>query len=134
MDQELIAAAKQARALAYARYSGYPVGAAVRGAGGVVYAGINVENQSYGLSLCAERVAIFTMVAAGERQLRALALVTKDGGNPCGACLQVMLEFVSDPGGMPVTVVALDPGTVKEFRLADLLPHGFQSEMIDRRS
>ncbi|MBQ8687362.1 MAG: cytidine deaminase [Ruminococcus sp.] len=101
MIQNLTEAAMAARANAYAPYSGFRVGAALRTASGRVYTGCNVENASYSLGVCAERSAVFQAVAAGETQLRSLAVV---GGAdeiqareipciPCGACLQVLAEF-----------------------------------------
>jgi cytidine deaminase len=101
MIPNLTDAAMAAREHAYAPYSGFRVGAALRCAEGTVYTGCNVENASYSLSICAERNAVFQAIAAGERQLRALAIVGgKDDSEarsvpcmPCGACLQVLAEF-----------------------------------------
>ena len=90
----LIEAAKRAQKLAYCPYSRYPVGAAVLMESGRIYAGANVENASYGLSLCAERVAIFSAVSRGEKALKAVCIVGRKV-RPCGACRQVMLEFSS---------------------------------------
>ncbi len=93
--EALVEAAREVRKHAYAPYSGFAVGAAVRTASGKVYSGCNVENASYGLSLCAERAAIAAAVAAGEREIVALAVV--GGSNrpapPCGMCRQTMVEF-----------------------------------------
>lgn len=122
---ELAAAARAAAPSAHAPYSRFRVGAAVR-AGGQVYSGCNVENASYGLTICAERVAIFKAVAAGARRLEAVAVACIDappGGPPstlmpCGACRQVMAEF-ADPS-LPVEVVGA--GT---FALGELLPQPF---------
>src|SRR5579871_3761674 len=97
-QQELVDHAKRAREHAYARYSQFKVGAAVRGESGNLHSGCNVENASFGLSICAERVAIFKAVCAGERKIVELALVT-DGeraSRPCGACRQVLSEFGKD--------------------------------------
>ncbi|GGC59581.1 cytidine deaminase [Chelatococcus reniformis] len=121
----LTAAAQAAALNAHAPYSRFRVGAAVR-AGGQVYTGCNVENASYGLAICAERVAIFKAVAAGARRLEAVAVACIDaspGGPastlmPCGACRQVMAEFADS--SLPVEVVGV--GT---FTLADLLPQPF---------
>ena len=90
--ENLIRMAKEARELAYAPYSRYRVGAAVLTADGQVYTGSNVENAAYPSSLCAERVAIFKAVSEGHRKLDAVAVVTKNGGSPCGGCRQVMGE------------------------------------------
>ena len=94
-DKALVELAKKARANAYAPYSGFSVGAAVLAADGRVFSGCNIENASYGLTNCAERTAIFSAVAAGARELAALAVVA-DGElpcSPCGACRQVIAEF-----------------------------------------
>ena len=120
--RELVAAAKQARARAYAPYSGYRVGAAVRGASGRIYAGCNVENATYGATMCAERVAVGNMVAAGEKRLVAVAVVTggKQPGMPCGICRQVLVELGDD-----VEVIVEAGGVRKKTTLAALLPEPF---------
>lgn len=121
--QELVRAAQEARERAYAPYSHFAVGAAVRGtATGRVYAGANIENASYGLTVCAERVAIWHAVLHGEVAVGALALVTEDGSMPCGACRQVLLEF-ADPA-IPVLAAGVD-GQVTVTSLGILLPHAF---------
>ena len=115
---------KTARAMrkrAYAPYSGYAVGAALLGSNGRVYTGCNVENASYGLTVCAERIAIFQAVADGCRSFEALAVATGDCGSPCGACLQVAREF----GGRLTVLIAGDSGAARERALADLLPSPF---------
>jgi len=94
--QELIELATQAGRKAYARESGFRVGAAILAASGKIYTGCNVENASYGISMCAERVAIDCAVAAGERSFEAMAVVAGEGdvdAPPCGACRQVLFEF-----------------------------------------
>jgi cytidine deaminase len=120
----LIEAAAKARARAYAPYSQYPVGAVVLGASGKVYAGCNVENASYGLSVCAERVAIFRAVAEGETEIVALAVVTEDGAAPCGACRQVLHEF----GAKARVLIGEDAGGFREVTLAELLPDAFEAQ------
>jgi cytidine deaminase len=92
----LVTAARAARLNAYAPYSGYAVGAALRSADGRVYTGANVENASYPVGLCAERVALFSAVADGRREFLAIAVVTEDGASPCGACRQALAEFNPD--------------------------------------
>jgi cytidine deaminase len=125
--KELIEAARQARERAYAPYSEYRVGAAVLDEQGRLHTGCNVENVSYPVTLCAERVAIGKMVSEGGRRIEALAVATKDGGTPCGMCLQVISEFAG--ADMPVVVVAED-GSEQGFRFADLMPHGFRSAEV----
>ena len=124
-EQALAQAARAARAHAYAPYSGYAVGAAVLTDDERVFAGCNVENASYGLSLCAERVAVFSAIAAGARRLVAAAVCTPDGGTPCGACRQVLLEFAKSPESFIVWVVSPDR-VIARYTLAELLPHGFR--------
>jgi cytidine deaminase len=121
----LIVAARQAAERAYAPYSRFRVGAAVE-QDGPVFAGCNVENASYGLTVCAERVALFAAVAAGHRHLARLAVSCVDappelganGRMPCGACRQVMAELMGAEG-----VVLVDG--VGTFKVADLLPAAF---------
>jgi cytidine deaminase len=124
-EQALVQAARAARAHAYAPYSGYAVGAAVLTDDGRMFAGCNVENASYGLSVCAERVAVFSAIAAGARRLVAAAVCTPDGGTPCGACRQVLLEFAKSPESFIVWVVSPDR-VIARYTLAELLPHGFR--------
>ncbi|MHB0858460.1 MAG: cytidine deaminase [Anaerolineae bacterium] len=119
--QPLLDAALEARSHAYAPYSRFPVGAAVEGTSGRVYRGCNVENVSTGLTVCAERVAIWNAVSAGETALRALVVVTEPGSTPCGACRQVMQEFAQD---LPVLVADTD-GHAWLTSLAELLPDAF---------
>ncbi len=124
----LILAAMEARANAYAPYSVYAVGAAVLAADGRIYTGCNVENVSFGLTVCAERTAVLRMVTEGCRQIMAVAVVTRDGGTPCGMCLQTMLEFSPAPGSVRIACVD-EARLVTEFTLAELIPHGFKTEL-----
>ena len=122
MDKELLEAALVARERAYAPYSKFLVGAAVRVESGKIYTGCNVENASYGLTVCAERNALFNAVGAGERQFTALCVVgeTEEPISPCGACRQVMVEFK-----VPCIILANLKGDVKEYTLEELLPLSF---------
>lgn len=122
MDKELLEAALAARERAYAPYSKFLVGAAVRAESGKIYTGCNIENASYGLTVCAERNALFSAVGAGERKFTALCVVGDTEGpiSPCGACRQVMAEFK-----VPCIILANLKGDVKEYTLEELLPYGF---------
>jgi cytidine deaminase len=120
-EDKLIASAAAARERAYAPYSGYKVGAALKGKSGRVYTGCNVENAAYGSSMCAERTAMFKAVSEGEREFEAIAVVTENGGSPCGACRQVMMEFAP---GMTV-IIADTQGQARVTTVRDLLPDEF---------
>ena len=120
-DQELIALAAQARTHAYARYSHYPVGAALLAKSGRVFTGCNVENASYSLTICAERAAISQAVCAGERVFEAIAVVTANGGTPCGPCRQVLAEFGLDTR----VLIATPERPVSEHTVGELLPSAF---------
>lgn len=119
----LIAAAKRASEHAYCPYSRFAVGAAVRAADGRVFAGCNVENASFGLTICAERNAIFQAIAAGARDIVAVAVYTPTPNvtTPCGACRQVMAEFAH--GALVLCACAGSERAI--FTAAALLPHGF---------
>lgn len=121
---QLIAAACAARPRAYAPYSHFTVGAALLADDGLVYAGVNVENASYGLTVCAERNAVGAMALAGGRRVLALAVCTENGVTPCGACRQVLSEFAPEEGDVPVWIVD-GPGAVRQTTLAALLPESF---------
>ncbi|MCL2824541.1 MAG: cytidine deaminase [Polyangiaceae bacterium] len=126
----LVDAAKKARANAYAPYSGFAVGAAVLCRSGRIFTGCNVENASYGLSICAERVAIATAIANGERELTGIAIVTDTTTPtpPCGMCLQVLAQFAQD---IPVHLASAIPGTMaRATSLSQLLPDAFRPTML----
>lgn len=127
MDTELISTARKVRQNAYAPYSRYQVGAALRTNDGCIFTGCNVENTSYGLTICAERGAACAAVAAGARAFTAVAIVTDSGGTPCGACLQVLAEFApAAPGTITVYLADEGAGAVRETTLAALLPDAFR--------
>ncbi|MGH9561118.1 MAG: cytidine deaminase [Terracidiphilus sp.] len=127
-NETLIAAARQARENAHAPFSNFRVGAAVRANSGRIYGGCNVENASYGLTCCAERLAIFKAVSEGERGFDAIAVVT-DADTltpPCGACRQIIWEFCGD-----VTVILADlAGNSEQMRSSELLPRPFDAGSI----
>ena len=120
-DKQLIAMAALAREKAYAPYSGFPVGAALLACSGKVYTGCNVENASSGLTVCAERVAVFKAVSEGEQEFDTLAVVTATGASPCGACRQVLIEF----GDSLRVLVADTEGHLMEFSVDQLIPNAF---------
>jgi len=124
--RDLIEAAKEARERAYAPYSQFPVGAALRTKSGRVFTGVNIENASSGLTVCAERVALWKAISEGERAFDALAVVTDVGATPCGACRQVLAEFVAD---IPVLVANL-MGDVWVLSQAQLLPLDFPRQSL----
>jgi cytidine deaminase len=121
--QALVRQAHAARQRAYAPYSDYAVGAALLTESGSVYVGCNVENAVYPLAMCAERVAVFKAVCAGERRFRAIAVVTRNGGAPCGSCRQVLREF----GEHTLVLIADTEGNYRETTVAELLPDSFSA-------
>ena len=127
-EEKLIAAARQAREFAHAPYSRFRVGAAVRTKAGRIFSGCNIENASYGLTLCAERVAIFKAVSEGEREFDSIVVVadTEELTPPCGACRQIIWEFCGD---IPVILANLK-GKIERERAGKLLPRPFDSSHI----
>ena len=126
--QNLISAALDARKNAYARYSKYDVGAALLTTEGQVFLGANVENAVYPLTICAERAAVVSAVSQGEQDFEAIAVVTKDGGTPCGSCRQVLAEFGQDI----LVIIADEKGKVKyELSVRELLPAAFDSTNLE---
>ena len=124
-DQErraLLELAIEARRRAYAPYSNYQVGAALRTSSGRIYTGCNVENVAYPTSMCAERVAIFKAVSEGERKFEVIAVVTSNGGSPCGGCRQVLAEFGLDT---IVLIGDVEGRLIQETTVAGLLPGAF---------
>jgi cytidine deaminase len=129
--QALIDLANTARQRAYAPYSKYPVGSALRTKTGRLYTGVNVENAAYPQTMCAERIAIFKAVSEGEKDFEVITVVTDNGGSPCGGCRQVMAEFGLD------TIVILADGTgklVKETTVRELLPEAFTPDRLDKNA
>jgi cytidine deaminase len=128
LKQALISAAIETRNNAYAGYSNYLVGAALLSANGQVFFGANVENAVYPLTICAERAAVASAVSQGERKFVAIAVVTKDGGSPCGSCRQVLSEFGQDI----LVIIANDQGKVlHELTIGELLPAAFDSTNLE---
>jgi cytidine deaminase len=127
--KKLYAAAKQVRKNAYAPYSHFKVGAALRDDKGRVFIGCNVENASYGGTQCAERSAITAMVAAGGKNIREIVVVTDtpEGCPPCGFCRQVLSEFCDNPTTTKVHIANLSGG-LKTLTVAELLPHAFNAD------
>jgi cytidine deaminase len=124
----LIEAAKQARENAHAAYSNFRVGAALRSTSGRIFGGCNVENATYGLTMCAERVAIFKAVSEGERGFSAIAVVTDTEvlTPPCGACRQLIWEFCGD---IPVSMANLK-GKMEVIQMRELFPRPFDDSNL----
>jgi cytidine deaminase len=126
----LVRAASRVRLAAHAPYSGYKVGAAILGASGRIFEGCNVENASFGLTLCAERSAMAQLVASGERNLVAVAVVTSgpEPGAPCGLCRQAFAEFADD---VPIALAVAGDETARTMTsLVDLLPRPFRGDLL----
>jgi cytidine deaminase len=125
----LIDLANEARRRAYAPYSGYKVGAALRTKSGKIYTGVNIESAAYPMTMCAERVAVYKAVSEGELEFEAISVVTDNGGTPCGGCRQVLAEF-----GLK-TIVLIGDGNGKllqETTVGDLLPGAFTPKDLPR--
>ncbi|MFZ1041004.1 MAG: cytidine deaminase [Anaerolineales bacterium] len=129
--QSLIDLANEARRRAYVPYSNYAVGAALRTKTGRLFTGVNVENAAYPTTICAERVSIFKAVSEGEREFEVIAVVTDNGGSPCGSCRQVLAEFGLD------TIVLIADGQgklIKQTTVKELLPEAFTPESLSRKA
>ncbi|MGI4792432.1 MAG: cytidine deaminase [Janthinobacterium lividum] len=123
---QLIAAAREAQASAYVPYSNFPVGAAVLLSDGSIYRGCNVENASFGLTVCAERIALFSAITAGHMDIIAIAVVTSAAklAKPCGACRQVIAEF--SRADNPIVIISTtQSGLTATETITDLLPDNF---------
>jgi cytidine deaminase len=128
MSDALIAAALKARENAYAPFSKFLVGAALEDSGGRIHTGCNVENATYGLTLCAERVAVFKAISEGARKFRRVAVAadTDSLTPPCGACRQILWEFCGD-----IEIVLANPrGKTETYRLKDLFPKPFDASYL----
>lgn len=126
-DNSLVLQAIAAAGRAYAPYSGYAVGAALLTANGRVYLGVNVENASYGATICAERVAVAQAVTSGERDFVAIAVVSRSAGSPCGICRQVLAEF----GPQTRVILATLDGQIRLTEtIAGLLPNAFTAQAL----
>ncbi|MCC6957517.1 MAG: cytidine deaminase [Anaerolineales bacterium] len=125
--ENLIQIALEARKWAYVPYSKYAVGAALLTDSGRIYDGVNIENAAFPATICAERVAVFKAVSEGERQFAAIAVVTSNGGAPCGSCRQVLAEF-----GLEARVLIADEDgkLVRELSVGELLPGAFTPEYL----
>jgi len=122
---DLIHEAVEARLQAHAKYSRFSVGSAILSEDGIIFRGCNVENASFGLTLCAERVALTSAITSGHRTFRAIAIVADRLAAPCGACRQVLAEFCSED--FPVHIAtAADPTSIETHLLGNLLPERFQ--------
>jgi cytidine deaminase len=128
--QALIDLANTARQRAYAPYSNYPVGAALRTKTGRIFTGVNVENAAYPQTMCAERVAVFKAVSEGEKEFEVISVVTDNGGSPCGGCRQVLAEF-----GLDTIVLLADRNgkLLKETTVKELLPEAFTPEHLGKQ-
>ena len=128
MSNDLVAAARNARERARARFSGFKVGAAIETPDGRVFTGCNIENASYGLTLCAERVAIFKALSEGADRFTRIAIVadTDEPTPPCGPCRQILWEFAGD---IEVILANLQEEKAR-FRLRDLLPLPFDGRFL----
>ena len=126
---DLIGRAREVMRNAWAPYSEFRVGAAIEAADGRVFVGCNVESASYGLTICAERMALGAAVAAGARSLRRVVVTTEvePPAAPCGACRQLLAEF-----GLNLEVIAAGPTSERRWTLAALLPDAFTKESLDR--
>ena len=129
MLRQLVETAIEVRRWAYAPYSNYLVGAALLTASGKIYDGVNVENAVFSNTICAERTAVFKAVSEGERSFQAIAVVTRNGGSPCGTCRQVLAEFSLDA----LVIIADESGKIhRPAAVSELLPGAFTPQDLPR--
>lgn len=130
VEKDLTEQAKQAREKAFAPFSGFKVGAALRTKDGRIFTGCNIENASYSLTVCAERVAVFKAVSEGATEFEAIAVVadTERLTPPCGPCRQILWEFCGD---IPVTMANLK-GDTETVKMSELLPRAFDARFLKR--
>ena len=129
MLQQLVGTALEVRRWAYAPYSNYLVGAALLTASGKIYDGVNVENAVFSNTICAERTAVVKAVSEGERSFQAIAVVTKNGGTPCGSCRQMLAEFGLDT----LVIIADESGKIhRQAAVSELLPGAFTPRDLPR--
>jgi cytidine deaminase len=126
-QQALITAACGVRQFAHAPYSNYQVGAAVLAENGQIFTGVNVENATYGLTICAERTAVFSAISAGQKRITAVAVCTENAGSPCGACRQILVEFGGD---IPVWITS-PKGETRQSTTFTLLPDHFGPQQLE---
>ena len=126
MNKKLIKVALKMREKAHAPFSNYQVGAAVETESGEIIGGCNVESSSYGLTCCAERVALFRAIAEGHKYFKTLAVVTENGGMPCGACRQVIWDLCKEI----VIQICDEKGEIKTISSSDLLPEPFDETKL----
>ncbi len=127
MDDRLSNAARAVQSAAYAPYSSFKVGAALETEDGAIFVGCNVENASYGVSMCAERMALGAAISAGQRRFRRIVIVSDSDppAAPCGACRQALIEFGAD-----LIVDGIGPRKAERWMLKDLLPSSFSAEQL----
>jgi cytidine deaminase len=124
--EALIQSAVEARDLAVAPYSDYKVGAALLSSSGKIFTAGNIESSSYSLTMCAERVALYSALSGGYREFLSIGVATDNGASPCGACRQLLWEFARD-----IQVILIDSGSnYREISLADLLPEPFDDNSL----
>tara|TARA_Y100000746_G_C15407747_1_gene409023 strand:+ start:642 stop:1037 length:396 start_codon:yes stop_codon:yes gene_type:complete len=126
LTTDLIKTAISMRSKAYAPYSNYKVGAAIQTNNNIIFGGCNIENSSYSLTCCAERVAIFKAISEGYKKFKALSVSTNNGGMPCGACRQVIWDLC---GNIPIYICD-NKNLIKTLKIIELIPHPFDKNKL----